>query len=149
MRAKNIKERCMDIVAQQRAQLEKEIELYEEKMHDTESVYGFGGAYSRQERARDARAAQLEELETFEEQLKSTHRTRKVGMYVIGCNKCNTVFMTLKEPFDDWHECPTCRGMLFVKTPKKYELEFVRTGNDWEDMLEYAIKGGNQDERTD
>lgn len=53
MRGMNLKDRIQKVIDQRRKQLIKERDEYERKMHDTVSYYGLGGAYRRQEAARD------------------------------------------------------------------------------------------------
>lgn len=74
MRGMNLKDRIQKVIDQRRTQLIKERDEYERKMHDTVSYYGLGGAYRRQEAARDKREEQLNELDDFEKQLKNTTR---------------------------------------------------------------------------
>lgn len=68
-----LKDRIQKVIDQRRATLLKERDKYEEKMRDTMSFYGVGGAYGRQEAARDKREEQLKELADFEKQLKTQH----------------------------------------------------------------------------
>ena len=45
----DLKDRIQKVIDQRRATLLKERDKYEEKMRDTMSFYGVGGAYRRQE----------------------------------------------------------------------------------------------------
>lgn len=92
----DLKDRIQKVIDQRRATLLKERDKYEEKMRDTMSFYGVGGAYRRQEVARDKREEQLNELNDFEKQLKSTTKHFEADVYFFGCNKCGAVCMTTK-----------------------------------------------------
>lgn len=135
MRAMNIKDRVQAIIQQQRQTLQREIETYREKMQDTESYWGYGGPYRRQEAAVERREAQLEELDDFEVQLKNAKRHQNVRMYVFGCKNCGSITMTDRHPFDDWHECPVCRQMVYLKSLPETNFQIVNTGERWMDQL--------------
>lgn len=136
----NIKTRVKKIIDQQRQQLIKEREEYEEKLNDTMQYWGYGGAYNRQEAAIEKRQQQLRELDDFEYQLNNCVRHKEVGMYVIGCTSCHTVFMTARQLFDDWHECPTCRSMINVHRPQMHMIKIVDEGGFWQEMLDDVIR---------
>mgnify|MGYP000807510729 FL=1 len=99
----DLKDRIQKVIDQRRATLLKERDKYEEKMHDTMSFYGVGGAYRRQEAARDKREEQLNELADFEKQLRNTTKHFEAAVYFFGCNKCGTVCMTTKLPVSYTH----------------------------------------------
>lgn len=140
MRAMDIKERVGRIIQQQRKTLQGEIELYKEKLRDTESYWGCGGAYNRQQAAIDKREAQLEELDDFEMQLKHTAKHQEVTMYIFGCSSCKSITMVNRQPFDDWHECPVCRSMINLPTLKSKEFKIVDTGEAWMEQLKELAK---------
>lgn len=104
------------------------------------SYYGCGGTYRRQEAAIERREEQLEELNDFEKQLNRTCRHITVDMYVMGCTSCGTVFMTTMQPFDDWHECPTCRGMIYCHDVRRETIKLKDEGQSWTQMLEEVIE---------
>lgn len=144
----NLKDRIQKVIDQRRAQLIKERNKYEEKMRDTMSFYGVGGAYGRQEAARDKREEQLNELADFEKQLRNTTKHFEAAVYFFGCNKCGTVCMTTKLPFDDWHECPTCRQMIHLHNIGRKTIRIADDGQAWLEMLEEATeKEGQEDGR--
>lgn len=124
---KPIKELISQILTDRKEQLRKEIGIFEEKMHDTSSYYGTGGAYRRQEKAKEDREAQLEELEEFEYQLKHTKPVKKLTVYAFGCHKCGSACMSTSKPFDSWHECPVCRQMVFLQDVPSMELEVTES----------------------
>lgn len=140
MKKKELKERISTVIEERRKQLLKEIELFQAKVHDTESYWGFNGPYSRQAAALEKREKQLEELEDFAQQLRNTKKTRKVGMYVFGCHKCNSITMVSQPPFDDWHECPVCRNMVYLKNLPLVEFQIVDTGEEWTKLLREAVE---------
>ena len=138
MRGINLKDRIQKVIDQRRKQLIKERDEYERKMYDTESYYGLGGAYRRQEAARDKREEQLNELDDFEKQLKNTTRHFETTVYFFGCSKCGAVCMTTKQPFDDWHECPTCRQMINLHNVKSKTIRIADDGTAWLEILKEA-----------
>lgn len=138
MRGMKLKDRIQKVIDQRRTQLIKERDEYERKMHDTVSYYGLGGAYRRQEAARDKREEQLNELNDFEKQLKNTTRHFEATVYFFGCNKCGAVCMTTKQPFDDWHECPTCRQMINLHNVGSKTIRIADDGMTWLEMLKEA-----------
>ena len=140
MRAMNIKKRVQRIIEQQRKRLLKEKEEYEQKLRDTMSYYGCGGPYRRQEAAIERREEQLEELNDFERQLNRTCRHITVDMYMMGCTSCGTVFMTAKQPFDGWHECPTCRRMIRCQDARRETIKLKDEEQSWTQILEEVIE---------
>lgn len=141
MKAKPIKEVMQRVIDARRSQLEKERDEYRKKMHETSYYYGTGGPYMRQEAAAEKREKELEELASFERQLRHTVRTKKVGLYVMGCRHCRSVFFSTQSPFHDWHECPSCRGMNYITEVPRRDVEIVMDGSGWQEMLEEAVKG--------
>lgn len=136
----DLKDRIQKVIDQRRATLLKERDKYEEKMRDTMSFYGVGGAYRRQEAARDKREEQLNELADFEKQLRNTTKHFEAAVYFFGCNKCGTVCMTTKLPFDDWHECPTCRQMIYLHNVRRKTIRIADDGQAWLEMLKEATE---------
>lgn len=139
MRGMNLKDRIQLIIDQRRQQLEKERDEYEKKMRDTMVCYGCGGAYGRQEAAMQKREEQLEELEDLEKQLRRTTRHIEANIYVFGCKNCGALTMTTREPFDDWHECPTCRHMVYLQKVPRTTIRIAEDGGVWEEMLKTAL----------
>lgn len=137
---KDIREQLQEKINRKRKKLEKEAKLYREKMKDTEAYYGFGGPYMRQEAALERREQQLEELKDFENQLQRMKKHKKVRMYVFGCQSCRSTTMVTQQPFDDWHECPVCRNMIYLTKLKSAEIEITETGSNWQEMLEASLK---------
>lgn len=109
-------------------------------MHDTESYYGFNGPYMRQEAARDRRQEQLNELDDFEEQLRSTTKHIEVEAYFFGCHSCGCVCFTTKDPFSDWHECPTCRKMIKLDHIPRRKMKIADEGHVWQEALREAAE---------
>ena len=88
----------------------------------------------------DDRRAQLEK-ERDEYQLWHTVKTKVVGLYVMGCRHCHSVFFSTQSPFNDWHECPACRGMNFITQVPRQDVEIVMDGSGWQEMLKAAVEG--------
>lgn len=59
-------------------------------------------------------------------------------VYFFGCSKCGAVCMTTKQPFDDWHECPTCRQMINLHNAKSKTIRIADDGTAWLEMLKEA-----------
>ena len=137
---KDIREQLQEKINKKRKKLERESELYREKMYDTQAFYGFGGPYVRQEAALERREQQLEELKDFENQLQNVKKHKKVRMYVFGCQSCRSTTMVTQQPFDDWHECPVCRNMIYLTKLKSVEVEIVENGSGWQEMLKESLK---------
>lgn len=111
------------------------------KMYDTELYYGFGGPYCRQEAAKERREQELEEIEDFERQLQKATKHIKTTVYAFGCNKCGAVCMTTRIPFDDWHECPTCRQMIYLRNISPHTIEITEdTTEAWQEMLKESLE---------
>lgn len=142
MKAMNIKDRVQAIIQRQRLTLQEEIDTYRKKMYDTESYWGFGGPYSRQEAAAERREAQLKELDDFEEQLKHVKKHQNVSMYIFGCRNCGSITMTSVQPFDDWHECPACRQMVHLRQLPSTDFQIIDTGEVWMEQLRKLAQEG-------
>lgn len=140
MRTISIRDKIQKVVDKEKERLTRERDMYRKKMDDTETCYGFGGPYRRQEMACERREAQLEELEEFEDQLKKATKHIKADVYVFGCRRCGAVCMTTKEPFDDWHECPTCRGMVHLQNVPRKTIRIAGDGTGWQDMLKKSLE---------
>lgn len=143
MRAMNIKDRVQAIIQHQRLTLQEEIDTYRKKMYDTESYWGFGGPYRRQEAAAEKREAQLKELDDFEEQLKHAKKHQDVRMYIFGCRSCGSITMTSRPPFDDWHECPVCRKMVHLRQLPSTDFQIADTGEAWMEQLRKLAQEGS------
>ena len=138
---KTIRERISRMIEKEKSRLNAEISVFEKHLRDVESYYGCGGPYNRVEKAIHRRYDDLEDLEDFEEQLNHIKKHIPVSMYVFGCQNCQTVFMTVKRPFDNWHECPTCRHMVMIKNPQCQTISIVENGQPWSRFIENALKG--------
>lgn len=145
--AMDLKDRMMGIIKQRRAALEKEIEFRRDKMHDTEEYWGFGGPYRRQEQALEKRIMQMAELDDLTEQLKSAKKHQSVTMYFFGCRHCRNVTMVTSKPFDDWHECPVCRKMIYLSHLESTCFQIVDTGKEWiKSLRDTAMRKEDMDE---
>ena len=65
---------------------------------------------------------------------------RRVGIRKMGNNGCGTVCMTTKLPFDDWHECPTCRQMIYLHNVRRKTIRIADDGQVWLEMLKEATE---------
>lgn len=144
MRAMNIKDRVAAIIRRQQQTLQDEIEMYRRKLRETESYWGCGGPYNRQEAAIEKREKQLEELNDFEMQLKYVEKHQDVHMYIFGCKHCGSITMVNQQPFDDWHECPVCRNMVYLKNLKPTNFRIVDTGENWMKQLRKLAQGDQE-----
>lgn len=136
----DIREKTQRIIDKERTRLTKERDKYKRKMRETMSYYGVGGPYRRQEVAKEKRERELGELEDFESQLKRTTKHIETRVYVFGCKKCGTACMTTRKPFEKWHECPTCRGMIYLDDIKQKTIQIAENGETWQEMLKEALE---------
>ncbi len=137
----DIKNKIQRIIDKRKQKLMKEIDEYKMKMYDTELYYGFGGPYCRQEAAKERREQELEEIEDFERQLRKATKHIKATVYAFGCGKCGAVTMTTKKPFDDWHECPTCRQMINLRDVSSHTIEIAEDSAEaWQEMLKDSLE---------
>lgn len=141
MIVKKIREQTEVLIQRHRERLEKEIAAYERKLRDTMSYYGCGGPYRRQEEAIEKREAQLDKLNDFEKQLYRMKEHEKVSMWVFTCRNCGSVTMVSRQPFDDWHECPVCRGMIHLDHLPSTSFEIVNEKKGWQQILKEATEG--------
>ncbi len=140
MKTIGIRDKIQKVIDKEKERLTRELDMYRKKMDDTEVYYGFGGPYRRQEMAYERREAQLEELEEFEDQLKKVTKHIEADVYVFGCKECRAVCMTTKEPFDDWHECPTCRKMIYLQNVPRQTIRIAGDGTDWQHILKKSLE---------
>ena len=140
MRGMDIQTRIQGIIDQRRQQLTKERDEYKQKMRDTEAYWGLNGPYKRQEAAMECREKQLKELDDFEVQLKRTTKHIEPLVYIFACRECGAVCMTTKEPFSDWHECPTCRKMIRLENVPSRRIKIAEDGSGWQAMIKEALK---------
>ncbi len=136
---RTISERISRIIEKEKNRLTNEIRIFENKRADVESYYGFNGPYTRIVKAIESREAKLEELKDVEAQFQKIKKHISVPMYVLGCQNCKTTFMTIRRPFDDWHECPTCRHMIMVKNPTRYTVSIEDDGQTWTEMIKQSL----------
>lgn len=114
MKRQDIRELIQALIAQRRKSIAAEIRDWNEKIRGTMSYYGCGGAYERQVRAKEKRERELEDLNRFEHQLLwKTVDIDHVRVYTWYCRECGAVTMTTRFTSGDWHECGSCRHMLF------------------------------------
>ena len=145
MRVKPIQELLKDIIAERRQKLNAEIELYEQKMSDTEQYWGLGGAYRRQEAAADKRREQLEELDRFEYQMNHTVNFEEITVYPLYCRHCSTAIMCSAYPKGEWHECPCCKQMIYENAFRKKELKVAHDGHSFMQAFKQEMKGEEED----
>lgn len=147
MKRQNIKELCLKICESRHAQLKKELDECEQKLYDTMQYYGCGGPYNRQEQARDRRLEELEDLERFERMLDRAVSLKELSLYPIPCTRCGSVTLTAVAPFDDWHECATCRSMVHAHGIKPIKLKIADDGEPWQVMMNNLIDRQRQEEQ--
>lgn len=131
MKRQSITERVRGILKARKEQLEKEIKYWRHKMNDTESFWGMGGPYRRQEQALEAREAELEELEEFERQLGRYIPKKEISMYGLYCRNCGTITLISTQPTREWHECPACKKMIYENNPERKTFRIEDEGQLW------------------
>lgn len=131
MKRQSIADRVRGILGARKEQLNKEIRDWQHKMADTESYWGFGGPYKRQEQALEAREKELEELEEFERQLGRYIPHIEVEMYGFHCRNCGNVILSKTQPLGEWHECPVCKKMVYNNSPDRKKFRIEDEGQFW------------------
>lgn len=131
MKRQTITDRVRQILRARKAQLEKEIQEWKHKMCDTESYWGFGGPYKRQEEALGRREKELEELEEFERQLGQYTPHKEISMYAVYCRNCGTIAMSSQQLTGEWHECPCCKKMIYDNNPERKTFRIEDEGQLW------------------
>lgn len=81
----------------------------------------------------------VHKLNDFEKRLKNTTRHIKARVYVFGGQDCGAVTMTTKHPFNDWHECPTCRRMIHLQNLPQKTIQIAENGDTWQEILKEAL----------
>lgn len=131
MKRQSITDRVRGLIKARKEQLTKEIAEWQHKMNDTESYWGLGGPYKRQEQARDAREKELEELEEFERQLGKYIPKTEISMYAVYCRNCGTIVMSSTQPVGEWHECHACKKMIYDNNPERKTFRIEDEGQLW------------------
>lgn len=97
----------------------KERDKFEEKMHDEESYYGFGGQYQRFERCMQKREKHLEELEQLRDQSSAgLQMTETLRLYPWACPSCEMVIYLTDGRSryglgSEIVDCPICQRTLY------------------------------------
>lgn len=131
MKRQNIADRVRGILSARKEQLNKEIREWQHKMNDTESYWGFGGPYKRQEQALEAREQELKELEEFEHQFGRYVPLIEIEMYGYYCRNCGNVVLSKTQPIGEWHECPACKKMVYNNNPDRKKFRIEDEGQFW------------------
>ena len=131
MKRQSIADRVRGILRARKEQLNKEIREWQHKMNDTESYWGFGGPYKRQEQALEAREQELKELEEFERQLGRYIPQIEVEMYGFYCRNCGNIVLSNTQPIGEWHECPACKKMVYNNSPDRKKFRIEDEGQFW------------------
>lgn len=140
MKRQNIQERVAGVIESRREQLKKEINDWEEKLRDTELYWGLGGPYQRQAEALERRKAELEELEDFARQQGYIKRHQPARMHVLYCRECGNIVMSLHTPGGNWHECPSCKKMIYEDNPKMKHFNIEDEGQGWLQLIHEGIE---------
>ena len=143
-----LKDRLRNICVRERKRIKKEIAELADHLRDTNSIFGCGGAYSRQENAIFKREEMLQEIDDFERQLNSQQRLIPASMYVYGCRSCGAVVMTSAQPTDDWHECPACRKMNRPGRLEKKDFQIADEGKSWMDYIREVSSRAKEQEKS-
>ena len=136
-----LEKRIDDLRTKECARLKKEIELYKEKLESTMSYYGCGGPYRRQLKAIEKREAELAELENLNASAKSERMTVKVMLFTYKCSHCGAIYLTDKEPEEEWKECSHCKEFINLELAKTEEVELV---NDGQYFIQDLMRGKNE-----
>lgn len=136
MKRQTIQARVGQIIEDRRAQLQKEIAEWEDKLRGTEEYWGWNGPYLRQEKALEKRTKELDELEEFARQLGKYTPYKEVGLYFLHCRNCGNVFMSNYSPTREWHECPCCKKMVYDNNPRRTVFRVEDDGQPWLSALQ-------------
>ena len=129
MKRKPIKEVVSKIIEERRTVLRKEEEYYRDLAHANSSYWGYGGPVPRQEKAADARAKELDELDQLEQQLRKAVTLEEIKTYSFYCRECGALTITTKYPSGDWHECAACRKMVYDNHMQTLKIETPTQGS--------------------
>lgn len=99
--------------------LENSIIEIRNRQREDEFIYGFGGAYSRKEKAIKKREKEIHELKAFGRQIKNPIIVTEVTFSVLYCKGCHNEIFTKGSIQEEWHECPVCRKMVYGRGDKK------------------------------
>lgn len=96
---------------------QKELEEYEEKIHDNNEYYGLGGWHTQFEKARQRRKDHLDELEALAKMQDSPVVLQELKLYPWYCPSCmETTYTTDGRP-QNYHnntiDCPRCTRPIY------------------------------------
>lgn len=119
-----IKERFKNIISNEIARTEKELNIFIQKMSDNDSYYGLGGMHSRYEKAIERREKHLEELSQLNKQsCGKTVMLEKLTVYPFFCPNCQLQVMLDLKVFRNKREetidCPVCYRPIYMTCSSK------------------------------
>jgi formylmethanofuran dehydrogenase subunit E len=99
--------------------LKRNISEIRKQQREDEFIYGFGGAYSRREKAINKREREIINLKEFEKQIKKPVIATEIIFSAVYCKECHSEILTKGIIREGWHECPVCQKMIYGKANKK------------------------------
>lgn len=107
-----VKQRISDIIDREIEKTGKQIEELEQKIHNNEEYYGFGGWYRQFEKAKERRENHLKELEALKKTQANFTVLDSVTMYAYYCNRC-ILKVLLTSKYGEKVYCPVCEMPIY------------------------------------
>lgn len=112
-----IKARIAAVIDREIAIAQKEIEEFEQKIHDNEEWYGLGGWYTQFEKAKQRRERHIEDLEALKSAQARTVKLETLKLYPWYCPSCQEVIYTTdsrpKHFMNNTIDCPRCLRPIY------------------------------------
>lgn len=131
MKRQPIHKRVNQIIEDRRAQLQKEIEEWRDKLRGTEEFWGYNGPYMQQAAALERRQKELDELEEYARQLGKYIPFKEVSVSVLFCRDCGNLILNSHSPTGKWAECPSCKHMIYCENPTRKTFRIEEDGQEW------------------
>lgn len=108
----DVRQQISKIIVREIEKTKKEISEFEQKIHDNEVYYGFGGWYTQYEKAKDRRERLLKELEALKKTQGQFTVLDNVTMYAYYCNRC-AIKVLLSSKYGEKVYCPVCEMPIY------------------------------------
>ena len=112
-----IKARIAAVIDREIARAQKEIEEFEQKIHDNEDWYGLGGWYTQFNKAKERREKHIEDLEALKMTQARTVKLETLKLYPWYCPSCQEVIYTTdsrpKHFANGTIDCPRCERPIY------------------------------------
>lgn len=108
----DVKQRIHELIQKEIAKCNKEIEEFERKIRDNETVYGGGGWYTQFEKAKKRREDFIEELQGLERAQGTAVILDEIAVYSYFCPSCQIKVM-LSGGYGETVTCPICERKIY------------------------------------